>query len=252
MGAEVKWVDETKTVTATKGDTEVILTIDNASPTINGTVVPIDQPGIIVDGRTLAPLRFVAEAFGGTVDWDGATQTASITMGTTEEEPAEPPVEAALPTDAQVEAAYKKAVEAYGWFYRTTMPLDEEATIKEGDNTYNKVNHAGIKTYADLESYLKTIFTAGLVSDILADDDRYRDFDGALYAIGADGASNILKGGQAVEIIRESDTKIVYQVTVDIIDDPDNEEVVDTEVFEFNYILVDEAWLFSNFSLTDG
>ena len=44
-----------------------------------GRVVQIDQPGVIVNGRTLAPLRFVAESFGGAVVWDGSTRTASIT-----------------------------------------------------------------------------------------------------------------------------------------------------------------------------
>ena len=83
MGAKVDWDGDTETVTGTKDDTVVILAIGSASPTINGRVVTIDQPGVIIDGRTLAPLRFVAEAFGGTVDWDGNTQTASISMGGT-------------------------------------------------------------------------------------------------------------------------------------------------------------------------
>jgi len=79
MGASVEWDGSTQTVTATKDGTVVVLTIDNTSPTVNGQVVTIDQPGIIVDGRTLAPLRFVAEAFGGIVEWDDASQTATIT-----------------------------------------------------------------------------------------------------------------------------------------------------------------------------
>jgi alpha-tubulin suppressor-like RCC1 family protein len=79
MGAEIEWDGTTRTATATRGDTVVVLTIGSTSPTVNGQVVPIDQPGVIVDGRTLAPLRFVAEAFGGSVEWDGATRTATIT-----------------------------------------------------------------------------------------------------------------------------------------------------------------------------
>ena len=78
MGAEIAFDTVTQTVTATKGDTVVVLTIGDASPTVNGVAVTLDQPGIIVDGRTLAPLRFVAEAFGGSVNWDGASQTAEI------------------------------------------------------------------------------------------------------------------------------------------------------------------------------
>jgi hypothetical protein len=79
MGATIIWDSTTQTVTATKGDTVVILTIGNTSPMVNGQIVSIDQPGIIIDGRTLAPLRYVAEAFGGTVFWDENSQAAIIT-----------------------------------------------------------------------------------------------------------------------------------------------------------------------------
>jgi len=79
VGADVEWDGETNTVTATKGDIVVILTIGDTNPTINGVVTPIDQPAIIVSDRTLAPMRFVAEAFGGNVDWDPDTYTAYIT-----------------------------------------------------------------------------------------------------------------------------------------------------------------------------
>ena len=79
MGAMIDYDSITSTVIATKGDRVVRLTIGDTSPTVNNQVTPIDQPAIIVDGRTLAPLRFVAEAFSGKVVWDGATQTAYIT-----------------------------------------------------------------------------------------------------------------------------------------------------------------------------
>ena len=97
MGAKVDWDGDTQTVTGTKDSTVVVLAIGSTSPTINSMVITIDQPGIIVDGRTLAPLRFVAEAFGGDVAWDGNTQTASITMGgrdvtTTPPVTTEPPI----------------------------------------------------------------------------------------------------------------------------------------------------------------
>jgi len=79
FGATVSWNAATQTVTASKDDTLVVMTIGCTSPTVNGQVVRIDLPGVIINGHTLAPLRFIAEAFGGTVNWDGATRTASIT-----------------------------------------------------------------------------------------------------------------------------------------------------------------------------
>ena len=78
MGAVVDWDGSTQTVTATKGNTTVVLKVGSISPMINGKEVFIDQPGVVVDGRTLAPLRFVAEAFGGTVNWVDEEKTAYI------------------------------------------------------------------------------------------------------------------------------------------------------------------------------
>ena len=78
MGAEVVYDGSTQTVIATKGDTVVVLIIGDESPTINGQIVPIDQPGFITDGRTMAPLRFVAEAFGGSAVYDPISQIAAI------------------------------------------------------------------------------------------------------------------------------------------------------------------------------
>jgi len=78
MGAKVSWEQATTTATAVKGSTTVILPVGSRAPTINGVVKPIDVPGTIIDGRTMAPLRFVCEAFGGKVEWSADTQTAVV------------------------------------------------------------------------------------------------------------------------------------------------------------------------------
>lgn len=78
MGATVSWDQSTQTATATKDGTTVVLQIGSTTPTINGQVKQLDVPAKIVNGRTLAPLRFVGEAFGGTVGWDPATQIITL------------------------------------------------------------------------------------------------------------------------------------------------------------------------------
>lgn len=83
MGANVDWNQSTQTATATKDGTIVKLRIGSITPTINGQVKTLDVPAKIVNGRTLAPLRFVGEAFGGTVGWDPATQKITILTVTT-------------------------------------------------------------------------------------------------------------------------------------------------------------------------
>ena len=52
---------------------------------VNGTKTEID-PGngtkpVIVEGRTLVPIRAIIESFGGNVGWDGKTQTVELKMG---------------------------------------------------------------------------------------------------------------------------------------------------------------------------
>jgi len=79
LGAEVNWDGNTQTITATDDDTEIILTIGSTTATVNGQATQIDVPAMIIDGRTLVPLRFVAESFGVDVDWDATTRTITIT-----------------------------------------------------------------------------------------------------------------------------------------------------------------------------
>ena len=78
LGATVYFNNNTKTVRATAPGIVVVLPIGSTSPTINGEVVEIDQPAIIANGRTLVPVRFVAEAFGADVKWDPSTKTVTI------------------------------------------------------------------------------------------------------------------------------------------------------------------------------
>jgi len=44
---------------------------------LNGKKIIFDQPPIIVDGRTLVPLRAIFEAMGATVEWNESTKTAT-------------------------------------------------------------------------------------------------------------------------------------------------------------------------------
>ncbi|MCM1566081.1 MAG: stalk domain-containing protein [Dehalobacter sp.] len=77
LGADVQWDGATQTVTANKSGTEIRLIIGGVAYK-NGQEVQLSVPAKIIDGRTMVPLRFVSEAFGCQVSWDGATQTITI------------------------------------------------------------------------------------------------------------------------------------------------------------------------------
>lgn len=78
MGAGVYWDGGSKTVYAHRKGITVILPIGSTSPTVNRNIKKLDVPAQIVKERTLVPLRFVAEAFGGQVGWNDKTRTITI------------------------------------------------------------------------------------------------------------------------------------------------------------------------------
>jgi N-acetylmuramoyl-L-alanine amidase len=81
IGADLSWDSETQTVVSVMGTTTVILQVGSTTSTVNGEAVTLDVPARIINDRTMAPLRFVGEAFGCVVEWDGATRTINIITG---------------------------------------------------------------------------------------------------------------------------------------------------------------------------
>ena len=79
IGADVNWNGDTQTVTAGKDDTEISLTINSTIAVKNGENITLDVPAKVLNGRTLVPVRFVADCFGVNVDWDGTMQRVSLT-----------------------------------------------------------------------------------------------------------------------------------------------------------------------------
>lgn len=50
---------------------------------VDGATVQTDVPPVVIDGRTLVPVRALFESLGATVGWNEATQTATATKGAT-------------------------------------------------------------------------------------------------------------------------------------------------------------------------
>lgn len=77
LGAQVDW-DPSGYVRINKDDQDILLQVDRNVALVNYEHKYLDVPPKVVNGRTLVPLRFVAEAFGLNVGWDGGTQTVRI------------------------------------------------------------------------------------------------------------------------------------------------------------------------------
>lgn len=69
LGAEVGWKNDTQTVIADKDDTTVTASIGNTKMYIDNEEKTMDVAPMLIDGRTLVPVRFVAEAFDCEVFW---------------------------------------------------------------------------------------------------------------------------------------------------------------------------------------
>jgi len=66
------------TVTYQLGTTNIILYIGKREATVNGQTVYLDVAPKILQGRTVIPMRFVTEALGCKVDWDGQKMQVTI------------------------------------------------------------------------------------------------------------------------------------------------------------------------------
>lgn len=62
-------------------DQTVVLQVDNANSLVGGMSVTLDVSPTIVDGRTLVPLRFIGEALGAQVGWDGDERRVTYRKG---------------------------------------------------------------------------------------------------------------------------------------------------------------------------
>jgi len=79
LGAKVQWNSLTRGIVATRGTTTIAMQIGRPRAEVNSQRVRLEQAPIIYLGSTMVPLRFVSEALGASVNWDGARQVAAIT-----------------------------------------------------------------------------------------------------------------------------------------------------------------------------
>jgi len=78
LGATLEWDSETSRILGVKGDIRVDLFVGSRTAVVNGRTVMLDLAPTIVSGRTMVPVRFIAESLGAKVLWDEATRTVDI------------------------------------------------------------------------------------------------------------------------------------------------------------------------------
>ena len=71
-------IDGKQIITAKNDGNTISLEIGSNEMTVNDEKVSLDTVPVIIDDRTLVPLRAVSEALDCNVDWDGDTKTVAI------------------------------------------------------------------------------------------------------------------------------------------------------------------------------
>ena len=78
MGGSVTWVQDTQTVTLQYNDDRIDLIINSNTAYLNDIANTIDVEPVIINNRTMLPIRFIAEGFRFDVQWNKDTQTIII------------------------------------------------------------------------------------------------------------------------------------------------------------------------------
>lgn len=129
LGAKVEWDGTERKVLIQTTSKTIVLKIDYKKALINGKEVNLDVPPTILKNRTMVPLRFISEALGADVSWDGENRRVDIKQQ-----------RAQIINFTQGELNGDKAVIIYG----------------EGKLDYNIVEDTGKKLVFDINAELAT------------------------------------------------------------------------------------------------
>ena len=155
LGGRVSWDAARRVVGVVLGTKTLELIIGRSFATVNGTPVAIDPANalvvpIIVKGRTMLPVRFVAEQLGATVGWTPTTQVVTLDFGGT---PVLPPAAPVLTAPGDGSSSTDKTP-SLGW------------NAVDGAATYRVVVRTGTDVILDRSGLTAPPFTipAGLLT----------------------------------------------------------------------------------------
>ncbi|MBP2028956.1 hypothetical protein J2Z35_002794 [Acetoanaerobium pronyense] len=78
FGAKVKWSQETRTATIIHGEKEIRLPLDENVIYAGDKVIEMDTKAVVIEGRTMLPLAYIAQSLGLETSWNGETRTVKI------------------------------------------------------------------------------------------------------------------------------------------------------------------------------
>lgn len=131
----ISWDGETKKVVAKKDNLEIELQIDNpiAKKIVSGDAneIKLDSAPVIVDGRTLVPVRFIAESMNKKVGWDAENRVVII-IDTSE---LKADLEKAVPKFIEIANAEVEMPETYDMNMKLTGTMEYKDKDNKDNNT---------------------------------------------------------------------------------------------------------------------
>lgn len=118
LGATVQYDAGPRLITVTLGSRVVKLWIGNREAEVDGLKTPLAAPPVVVNGRTMVPLRFISEAFGAMVNYDPTSRTVTVTL-TDDDAALDGALE--LVEGESVEAALNGSNDVDTYFFRTRL-----------------------------------------------------------------------------------------------------------------------------------
>lgn len=162
----------------------------------------------------------------------------------------------AIPSQTQVETAFKKATEVYGWFDLCSLECDSADRIERSGQTYCRVISDAVPDYEALRTLVYDLFDTQTGDRLLREDSEtppYIDADGTLYAQDFARGSDVTKGEYTLTVEQESATAFLCKVRVETLafNDAYKEyrRVTGYEDFTYRYERVGSRWVFTDFSL---
>ena len=122
LNATIEWDDTTKTVTSTKGNTTIKLTMNDPVMYVNGVAKTLDSPACLIQDRTLVPARAISEAFGISVGWDFRSRIVLMSSTSTQIKMYKPDG-----TTTYVEMAKVDEYKGNNWFVAEPVAMYNEA-----------------------------------------------------------------------------------------------------------------------------
>lgn len=142
LGADVNYEAPGK-IFVQRSETEVSLEIGSAEMAVNGSAIALDEPARLIGGSAFVPLRAVAEALGGEVEWLDELKTVVITEEG--KQPAEDPEITLYSENGDtVSVPISKAAEYenYGWYLEKRVKMysldGRECEVPESEVEENK------------------------------------------------------------------------------------------------------------------